>query len=128
MSTTLIVRGFEQGLYSVYYIVIYIVRVFVFIGNKLCTWLYDIIKYAFETETNLVCVMLSITILASIIDDIFVHMYQYEQLNANKKRIYSLEKRLYYTENKLDDTRTILLTLQSDFDYYKTRKERMRLG
>jgi molecular chaperone GrpE (heat shock protein) len=53
---------------------------------------------------------------------------QYGEFNSNTKRIQELEQRVYYVENKLDDTRTVLLRLQSDFDYYKHRKERNRLG
>jgi hypothetical protein len=71
--------------------------------------------------------MLSISILVSIIDDMMDHM-QYDQLDVQQKRIQSLEKRVYLAENKLDDTRSIVSTLQSDLDYYIHSKERMRLG
>jgi len=113
-----------EGMYG---ISVYIGCIFAVICYNLCMVLYDIIKYGFEKESNFVCVILSITILASIIDDILIYI-QYDEFNSNTKRIQELEQRVYYVENKLDDTRTVLLRLQSDFDYYKHRKERNRLG
>jgi uncharacterized membrane protein (DUF106 family) len=93
----------------------------VYIGYNLCRGLYDIIKYGFEKESNFVCVVLSITILASIIADILSHI-QYEQLNTNKQRIQELEKKVYHIENKLDDTRMVALHLQRVFDYEQKKE------
>jgi uncharacterized membrane protein (DUF106 family) len=107
MSTTFDVRGFMGGI--------------VYIGYNLCRGLYDIIKYGFEKESNFVCVVLSITILASIIADILSHI-QYEQLNTNKQRIQELEKKVYHIENKLDDTRMVALHLQRVFDYEQKKE------
>jgi hypothetical protein len=114
MATPFSVNDFVQ-------VIKYIVGVFAVISYNLCNVLYDIIKYGFENESNLVCVILSITILASIIDDILIHM-QYEALNTTKKRIQELEKKVYHIENKLDETRMVVLHLQREFDYYKHRK------
>ena len=111
MSTTFDVRGFMGGIYST----------FVYISYNLCRGLYDIIKYGFEKESNFVCVVLSITILASIIADILSHI-QYEQLNTNKQRIQELEKKVYHIENKLDDTRMVALHLQRVVDYEQNKE------
>jgi hypothetical protein len=43
-------------------------------------------------------------------------------LNTTKKRIQELEKKVYHIENKLDETRMVVLHLQREFDYYKHRK------
>lgn len=119
MYISLNVHGFMGGIYSTS---VCIVSVVSYIGCNLCRGLYDIIKYSFEKESNFVCVILSITILTSIIDDILNHM-QYEQLNINKLRIQELEKKVYHIENKLDDTRMVALHLQRVFDYSKQNKE-----
>jgi uncharacterized membrane protein (DUF106 family) len=119
MYISLNVHGFMGGIYSTSVYIVYIVGVF---AVNLCRGLYDIIKYGFEKESNFVCVILSITILASIIDDILNHM-QYEQLNTNKQRIQELEKKVYHIENKLDDTRMVALHLQRVFDYSNQNKE-----
>ena len=119
MSTTFNVYGFMEGIYSTS---VCIVGVFAVISYNLCMVLYDIIKYGFEKESNFVCVVLSITILASIIDDILSH-FQYEHLNTNKQRIQELEKKVYHIENKLDDTRMVALHLQREFEYCKQNKE-----
>lgn len=108
MYISLNMHGFMGGIYGA----------FVCIGYNLCRGLYDIIKYGFEKESNFVCVILSITILASIIDDILIHM-QYKQLNTTKQRIQELEKKVYHIENKLDDTRMVALHLQRVFDCSK---------
>ena len=79
---------------------------------------YDIIKYGFEKESNFVCVILSITILASIIADIRRRM-QYKKFNTNKQRIEELEKKVYHIENKLDETRMVALHHKREFEYYK---------
>ena len=105
------VHGFMEGIYSTS----------VYIGYNLCRGLYDIIKYGFEKESNFVCVILSITILASIIDDILIHM-QYKHLNTNKQRIQELEKKVYHIENKLDDTRMVALHLQRVVDYEQKKE------
>ena len=90
------------------------------IGYNLCRGLYDIIKYGFEKESNFVCILLSITVLASIIDNILVNVYQFEQLKQNKQRIQELEKKVYHIENKLDgNTRMVTLHLQRVFEYSK---------
>jgi len=83
---------------------------------------YDIIKYGFEKESNFVCVILSITILASIIADIRRRM-QYKKFNTNKQRIEELEKKVYHIENKLDETRMVALHYQREFNYYKQNRE-----
>jgi len=120
MYISLNVHGFMEGIYGTFVCIFYIVGV---VAVNLFRGLYDIIKYGFEKESNFVCVILSITILASIIDDILIHM-QYEQLNINKLRIQELEKKVYHIENKLDDTRMVALHLQREFEYYKqNRKE-----
>ena len=113
------IGGFMEGIYGTFVCIFYIVGV---VAVNLFRGLYDIIKYGFEKESNFVCVILSITILASIIDDILIHM-QYEQLNINKLRIQELEKKVYHIENKLDDTRMVALHLQREFEYYKQNKE-----
>jgi uncharacterized membrane protein (DUF106 family) len=118
MSTTFDVRGFMGGIYSTS---VCIVGVFAVISYNLCSGLYDIIKYGFEKESNFVCVVLSITILASIIADILSH-FQYEHLNTNKQRIQELEKKVYHIENKLDDTRMVALHLQRVFDYEQNKE------
>jgi hypothetical protein len=124
MSNLLNVHGFMEGMYG---ISIYIVTVFTSISYELYNALYNLVRFGSVSESNFVCVMLSISILVSIIDDMMDHM-QYDQLDVQQKRIQSLEKRVYLAENKLDDTRSIVSTLQSDLDYYIHSKERMRLG
>lgn len=111
MYISLNVHGFIGGIYSTSVCIVYI-------GYNLCRGLYDIIKYGFEKESNFVCIILSITILASIIADILRRM-QYKQLNTNKQRIQELEKKVYHIENKLDETRMVALHLQREFEYYK---------
>jgi hypothetical protein len=111
-------EGFMEGMYG---ISVYIGSVFAVICYNLCIVLYDIIKYGFEKESNFVCVILSITILASIIDDILIHM-QYGVFNSNTKRIQELEKKVYHIENKLDgNTRMVTLHLQRVFDDSKKK-------
>ena len=117
MYISLNVHGFMGGIYSTSVCI-------VSIGFNLCRGLYDIIKYGFEKESNFVCVILSITILASIIDDILIHM-QYEQLNTNKLRIQELEKKVYHIENKLDETRMVAMHYQREFEYYKEHHNKL---
>ena len=111
MYIRLNMHGFMEGIYGTFVCIGYI-------SYHLCKGLYDIIKYGLEKESNFVCVVLSITILASIIDDILIHM-QYEQLNTNKQRIQELEKKVYHIENKLDETRMVAIHHQREFEYYK---------
>jgi membrane protein insertase Oxa1/YidC/SpoIIIJ len=114
-------EGFMEGIYS---ISVYIVSVVAVISYNLCRVLYDIIKYGFENESNFVCVILSITILASIINDILIYM-QYDEFNSNTKRIQELEKKVYHIENKLDgNTRMVTLHFQRVFDDSKQNKEK----
>lgn len=108
MYISLNVHGFMGGIYSTSVYIVY----------HLCRGLYDIIKYGFEKESNFVCVILSITILAIVIDDILIHM-QYKHLNTNKQRIQELEKKVYHIENKLDETRMVAMHHQREFEYYK---------
>jgi hypothetical protein len=112
MTMPLNMHGFMEGVYSTS----------VSIGYHMCVGLYDIIKYGFEKESNFVCILLSITILASIIDNILVNVYlfEFEQLKQNKQRIQELEKMVYHIENKLDgNTRMVTLHLQRVFEYSK---------
>jgi uncharacterized membrane protein (DUF106 family) len=104
-----------------------IVTVFASVSYELYNTLYNLVSFGSVNESNFVCVMLSIAILVSLIDDMMDHM-QYDQLDVQQKRIQSLEKRVYLAESQLDNTRSIVSTLQSDLDYYIHSKERMRLG
>jgi hypothetical protein len=113
-----------EGMYG---ISVYIGSLFAGICYNLCMVLYDIIKYGFEKESNFVCVILSITILASIINDILIYMRD-DEFNSNTKRIQELEKKLYHIENKLDgNTRMVTLHLQRVFDDSKQNKERVKI-
>ena len=117
-------EGFMEGIYGIF---VCICGVFAVISYNLCMVLYDIIKYGFEKESNFVCVILSITILASIINDILIYMRD-DEFNSNTKRIQELEKKLYHIENKLDgNTRMVTLHLQRVFDDSKQNKERVKV-
>jgi tetrahydromethanopterin S-methyltransferase subunit G len=134
-------EGFMECIYGIF---VCICGVFAVISYNLCMVLYDIIKYGFEKESNFVCVILSITILASTINDILIYMQydefnsntkriqelqkklymQYDEFNSNTKRIQELEKKVYHIENKLDgNTRMVTLHLQRVFDDSKQNKE-----
>lgn len=102
-------HGFMEGIYGTS----------VSIGYHMCVGSYNIIKYGFEKEANFVCILLSITVLAGIIDNILVHVYQFEQLKQNKQSIQELEKKVYHIENKLDETRMVALHHKREFEYYK---------
>ena len=114
-------------LFDVYNIFYYAGTTGFTISYELCNTLYNLVIYGFKNEATIICFMLLIAILANILDDILEHM-QYDRLNAQQKKIQSLEIRVHLVENQLDDTRNAVLNLQSDLDYYIQSKVRMRLG